>query len=191
MRRERRSSRSARKMKPHATVLGQPSWRIRSSTMEAYVTQLGGQLAPVTFDRRDRKIQPYAVAPWATEKVDKSTSGILRALRGDFFCMPFGANQTPFRSERHPEHGETASAKWSFKSLNRSAGRTCLHLSMNTKVRRGCVDKRIGLMDGHNALYCQHLISSMSGPMNFGHHATLKFPDKLYPFTEIRFKSIK
>ena len=90
------SSRKAR-MKPHATILGQPSWRIRSETVEAYVTRLGGQLAPVTFDRRGRRIQPYAVAPWVTEKLDKSTSGIIRALRGDFFCMPFGANQTPFR----------------------------------------------------------------------------------------------
>lgn len=170
------SSRKAR-MKPHATILGQPSWRIRSETVEAYVTRLGGQLAPVTFDRRGRRIQPYAVAPWVTEKLDKSTSGIIRALRGDFFCMPFGANQTPFRGERHPEHGETASTRWTFKSLSRSAGRTRLHLSMNTKVRRGRVDKHICLVDGQNALYSQHIISSMSGPMNFGHHATLKFPD--------------
>jgi hypothetical protein len=34
------------------------------------------------------------------------------------------------------------------------------------------------LVDGHNAVYCQHVVSGMSGPMNLGHHATLKFPDK-------------
>jgi hypothetical protein len=49
---------------------------------------------------------------------------------------------------------------------------------MKPTVRRGRVDKRITLLDGHNAVYCQHVVSGMSGPMNFGHHATLKFPDQ-------------
>ena len=33
------------------TILGQPSWRVASKNVEAYVTEIGGQLAPVTFDR--------------------------------------------------------------------------------------------------------------------------------------------
>ena len=32
-------------------------------------------------------------------------------------------------------------------------------------------------MDGQNVLYSQHVVSGMSGPMNLGHHAMLKFPD--------------
>ena len=32
-------------------------------------------------------------------------------------------------------------------------------------------------MDGQNTLYSQHVVSGMSGPMNLGHHAMLKFPD--------------
>ena len=38
------------------TILGQPSWRIATKDVEAYVTQLGGHLAPVTFDRTGKKI---------------------------------------------------------------------------------------------------------------------------------------
>ena len=32
-------------------------------------------------------------------------------------------------------------------------------------------------MDGENVVYSQHVVSGMSGPMNLGHHAMLKFPD--------------
>ena len=74
-------------------------------------------------------------------------------------------------------HGETANARWQFRSLETRASRTGLHLSLTTKVRPGRVDKRIWLVDGQNTLYCQHVVSCMSGPMNLGHHAMLKFPD--------------
>lgn len=156
-------------------IFGQPSWSVRSSTVEAFVTETGGHLAPVIFDRQRRRIQPYSVSPWCEEKVD--TIPLLKVLRGDFFCLPFGANLAPFRGERHPVHGETASRKWRFERVDRAGGRSTLHLSMRTSVRRGRVDKRITVVDGHNAVYCQHVVSGMTGPMNFGHHATLKFPD--------------
>jgi len=99
-------------------------------------------------------------------------------LRGDFFCLPFGGNTEPFRGERHAVHGETANRKWRFEGLERKSGCATLHLSMKASIRRGRVDKRITLLDGHNAIYCQHIVSGMNGPMNFGHHATLKFPDQ-------------
>src|SRR5688500_13812239 len=99
------------------TILGQPSWRLESNEVEAYVTALGGQLAPVTFDRQNRRIMPYSVAPWAEEKADPTLPPILKVLRGDFFCMPFGGNEKPWRGERQPAHGETANATWKFESL--------------------------------------------------------------------------
>jgi hypothetical protein len=102
----------------------------------------------------------------------------LQILRGDFFCLPFGGNAKLFRGERHPVHGETANARWRFESLEKGQDRTGLHLSLRTKVRPGRVDKRIFLIDGQNILYCRHVISGMSGPMNLGHHAMLKFPDE-------------
>jgi len=158
-------------------IQGQPSWRVASSQVEAFVTEMGGQLGPATFDRKGRKLKPYSVAPWAEERLDLSQPPIIKALRGDFFCMPFGGNATPFGREKHPVHGETANARWQFRSLETKAGRTCLHLALATKVRPGRVDKRIWLEDGQNTVYSQHVISGMGGPMNLGHHAMLKFPD--------------
>jgi hypothetical protein len=158
-------------------IHGQPSWRLASTQVEAFVTELGGHLGPVTFDREDRKLQPYSVAPWVEERIDPAEPTIIKVLRGDFFCLPFGGNATPYGKEKHPVHGETANARWQFRSLETQAGRSCLHLSLQTKVRPGRVDKRIWLVDSQNTIYSQHVVSGMSGPMNLGHHAMLKFPD--------------
>src|SRR4051812_5631814 len=162
-------------MKPKKKIVeGQASWCIATKSVQAFVTETGGHLGPVTFNIGGRKIAPYSVAPWAKEKLSRDIPPIIRALRGDFFCMPFGGNSTPFKREKHPVHGEVANSKWKLESLEDN----CLHLSMVTKMRRGRVDKRICLMDGHTALYCRHTISGMSGPMPLGHHAMIKFPDE-------------
>jgi hypothetical protein len=50
-------------------------------------------------------------------------------------------------------------------------------LSLNTRVRRGRVDKTISVAEGQNIIYIRHVISKAAGPMSFGHHAMLKFPD--------------
>jgi hypothetical protein len=160
------------------TISGQPSWRLASNEVEAFVTEMGGHLGPVTFERKGRKIRPYSMAPWTEEKFTPPLPTILQVLRGDFFCLPFGGNATPFRGEKHPVHGETANARWHLESLEKRAGRTFYHASLQTKVRPGRVDKKISLIEGQNNLYCQHVISGMSGPMNLGHHAMLKFPDE-------------
>ncbi len=138
---------------------------------------MGGHVGPVTFDRSGRRLQPYSVAPWAEEENDPPLRPVIKALRGDFFCMPFGGNRTPFRGERHPVHGETANSRWRFEDLEARDGRTHLRLSLTTEVRPGRVDKEISLVDGESVLYSRHIVSGMAGPMSLGHHAMLKFPD--------------
>jgi hypothetical protein len=141
------------------------------------VTETGGHLAPVVFDRKKRKIQPYSIAPWVEEK-NVSSLPLIQVLRGDFFCLPFGGNSRPFRGERHPVHGETANAKWKMEGMRQEKGRACLHLSLKTRIRPGRVDKHLCVIGGHNAVYCQHIVSGMRGAMDLGHHAMVKFPDR-------------
>src|SRR4051812_44297608 len=129
-------------------VLGQPSWRIANDNVEAFVTQTGGHVAPVKFKLGRRSVEPFSVAPWATERVDPKLPSIIKGLRGDFFCMPFGGNSTLFGRERHPVHGETANAKWKFESIDKAGPRTRLHLSLATRIRRGRVDKHISVVNG-------------------------------------------
>jgi hypothetical protein len=162
-------------MKPNLkTKFGQPSWRIVTGEVEAFVTETGGHLGPVTFRVGRKKIQPFSIAPWAEEKTDPTLPPILKVLRGDLFCLPFGGNATPFQGKQHPVHGETANSQWRFESA--AAG--SLHLSLPAKVSGCRADKYISLLPGQTAIYQRHVINGLIGPMNFGHHAMLKFPDQ-------------
>jgi hypothetical protein len=118
------------------------------------------------------------VPPWWKETWPPGTPPILQVLRGDFFCLPFGANATAFRGERHLLHGETANARWRFGGIETGRDRVTLRLTLRTRVRPGRVEKRVSLVHGHNVVYCQHVVSGMRGPMCYGHHAMLRFPDR-------------
>lgn len=160
------------------TVHGQPSWSFHSSHVHAHLTRLGGHLGPVTFRLGHRIVSPLSVAPWAEEKLAADTPDLLRALRGDFFCAPFGGNATAWRGEKHPGHGETANAKWHLDAFERTGERLTVHASLPLSIRRGRVDKFISLIEGHTAVYDRHVISGARGPMGVGHHAMIKFPDE-------------
>jgi len=160
------------------TVFGQPSYTFANRHVSAAVTQTGGHLGPVSFRIGRKTIAPFAVAPWWNEKLPAGTLPLIRGLRGDFFCLPFGGNPVPFRGEQHPAHGETVNRRWRFESLAHTGDATTLHLSLRTRIRPGRVDKRITLRAGQTAVYQEHIITGMTGPMNPGHHATLQFPDR-------------
>jgi hypothetical protein len=121
-------------------------------------------------------VQPFAVAPWAGEKIDAGLPPLVHALRGDFFCAPFGGNGTPWRGEKHPPHGESANANWTWMAATRGDQATSLHLQLKTKVRAGVIDKRITLRTGHSAIYCEHTLSGLSGPLALGTHPCLHVP---------------
>lgn len=167
-------------MKPTLQTLhGQPSFSVCSDNVQAHVTQTAGMLAPVTFTLGKKKVSPFSIAPWALndETIDKSLPPLLHALRGDFFCLPFGGNEMPHRGEQHPPHGETANARWIGRKLTSRDGVHELHLHLRTKVRAGAVDKYLQLRDGHTAIYQRHEVTGMSGLNAPGHHAMLKLPD--------------
>ena len=158
------------------TVFDQPSWRLTTDCVEAFVTCRGGHLAPVTFKTAAGPVQPFAIAPWHGEKLPKGSPGVLKPLRGDFFCAPFGGGPRLWHGENHPPHGETAQGAW--KLLGRESGPATLVAELKTRVRPGRVVKRISLRPGETNLYLRHEFHGMSGLMSFGHHATLKFPEQ-------------
>jgi hypothetical protein len=157
--------------------LGQLSWRLKHGAVEAWITRTGGMLAPVTFQLGDgRAVQPFAVAPWAGEKNLPEMPPLLQALRGDFFCAPFGGNARRWRGEKHPPHGEPANCEWAFVEATRTRETTALHLRLETKVRRGVIDKRVTLRRSHSAVYCEHTLSGFSGAMALGTHPCVRVP---------------
>ncbi|MBI3867213.1 MAG: hypothetical protein HY299_01675 [Verrucomicrobia bacterium] len=160
------------------TVHSQPSYILSNGQVELAVTQLGGHLAPVTFFKdSDQPIQPYHISPWQDERRSPMPAEVLVPLRGDFFCLPFGGNAEEARGERHPAHGETATGRWSGAVVAKSGDVATLTLSMDTKIRKGHVTKRLSIVDGQNIVYSQHTIEGFAGPVPLGHHATLAMPD--------------
>ncbi len=158
-------------------VVNQPSWVIRNDQVEACITRAGGHMAPVTFHRRSKaSVQPYYVSPWQTED-RKIAEPVLKPLRGDFFCMPFGANP-PYRGEQHRVHGEPAGRSWRLGSLKRDGEVLTLRLSLRTRVKKGKITKQVHLVDGHNAVYLCHTLEGYNATVPLGHHATLAMPEK-------------
>lgn len=63
------------------------SWAYGALTVQ----RLGAMLAPVTFVLADgRQVSPMHIAPWANEPGTDALPGILRRLRGEWPCVPFG-----------------------------------------------------------------------------------------------------
>jgi len=161
------------------TIASQPSWVIGNDEVELAVTQLGAQMAPVTFCRASpAPVQPYFIAPWHAEKLADNTLPIERALRGDFFCMPFGANAVPADGETYPPHGEPPGAVWNLLGHGKTGRVTSLEISFKPRLLSGNITKWIRLVDGQNAIYTQEILSGFKGPMPIGHHATLAVPEK-------------
>ncbi|MFA7344197.1 MAG: hypothetical protein WC003_07845 [Terrimicrobiaceae bacterium] len=154
----------------------QPSWVARNDRVELAVTGLGAHMAPVTFCRNGpRPVQPYYISPWQNEK-PVAMPAVMVPLRGDFFCLPFGANAEPHRGEKHPPHGETCGNRWSLEGCAKDGRSTTLAIRLKTKVRPGTVRREFTLVDGHDAVYCRTLVEGCAGRTPFAHHAVLRMP---------------
>jgi hypothetical protein len=161
---------------------GQVAFNLHSKNLSLSITEKGAHMAPVTFFTDTMKpIQPYYISPWQEE--DKiqfdSLPPALEPLRGDFFCMPFGANTQRVENalegtiEQHPPHGEVSGSCWKKTGEFVSSGMNWLELSIETAVRTGNISARWELTGQDNCIYSRHTITGMDGPMPIGHHATL------------------
>ena len=134
------------------------------------LTRTGGQLGPVKFRIGRQVIEPFHTAPWCDTPEAGELIPLLRELRGDFFCAPFGAGPA-WRGEAHPPHGETANADWTVTS---SAPERLVAV-LQTRVRPGTVTKIIETRPHETNLYQSHLFDGFKGGMCLGHHAMLDF----------------
>lgn len=134
------------------------------------ITKTGGQLGPVTFRLGRQKIEPFSTAAWCGTPEAKKLIPLLRELRGDFFCAPFGDGPAP-KGEVHPSHGESANSNWKVTSTDPER----LVATLQTRVRPGKITKIIEARPGETNLYQTHVIEGSQGEMCLGHHAMLDF----------------
>ncbi len=147
------------------SIHGENSDTIASDLVEAAVTRRAGHLAPVTFQLGDRKVSPYALAPWQPGEIDQSLPELLTVLRGDFLCFPFGG------SAERPPHGVTANLEWSLVEKDERS----IRLAIRDVDGRATFEKRVSLRDGETAVYQEHVINGADGVFNYGNHPILDF----------------
>jgi hypothetical protein len=156
-----------------AIVHGEPSFRLANRDVELHLTHRAGHMGPVRFRLGKRWVQPYALAPWQPEELGSEFPPVLRVLRGDYFCLPFGSSKGVADA-----HGETANDAWEL--IEKGLGR--LSLEMRVGAPACTVRKTLSIKEGQRAVYQEHRIEGLQGRYNFGHHAILQFPDKGGPY---------
>jgi hypothetical protein len=150
------------------TIRGQPSWTLGNREVRIAVTAQGGHLI-ATFAAGATEVDPFYTAPWWNEALPPDLPAVLRVLRGDFFCLPFG---------NEAAHGKTANDAWRFEGITARGGTRELELSMNLGPDEGRVRKRIRIADGETVIYQEHVVSGCRTPVPLGHHPILKLPDR-------------
>ena len=156
---------------------GQPSYALEVDNVSVFVTVQGGHLT-ATFRQKGGEVSPFFVSPWWQEAIPEGLPECLTVLRGDFFCLPFGANEEPYQGEAHPPHGKTANACWDLVSLDRREGNAELTLSMDLDPNHGSVEKKISLSAGEPLIYQNHIMHDYNGKSPLGYHPILQFPDR-------------
>lgn len=162
---------------PVETIFGQPSWRLEGDLVSAHLTCQGGQLAPVTFRDEDGEgvRSPYYINPWHHETLEPgkgdNDAEVLHALRGDFFCLPFG--EGPLQGHEVPLHGESSTRAWEALNPERSEGAQCYRFRQSSAVPGAQIIKALSFKDGHRAIYQEHTITGFDDEVPLGHHAIL------------------
>ena len=178
------------------TYYGQPSYTLGNNLVDVYISVQGGHLT-ADFKASNaggsnanteggnsgygkntgRTISPFFVAPWWKEAPYQNEDEIIKVLRGDFFCLPFGGNNEPYNGKKYPVHGETSNRNWDFISKRDTETEDEIVLSMDLKIGSGSVQKNIKLRKDEPVIYSSHRVSGFTGKAPIGHHPILKFPE--------------
>jgi hypothetical protein len=113
------------------------------------VQSLGAMLGPVVFRLPDgRRASPLHVAPWVDEAGVDTLPGILRRLRGEWPCIPFGVERDldlsgdwaglsrPAPAASRPPHGLASNVDWTFADDDGVTVRLTLDLAPDCPVAR-------------------------------------------------------
>lgn len=149
-------------------------FEIHNDAAQVGVTAEGGHLDPVRFQVGGRTVAPMHVAPWADEpNLDPATPPILRILRGDFFCAPFGASDVLADETR--VHGASANADWRLVTARPDR----VELELAVPIQGATLHKAVHIKPGHAVIYQEHTFTGGSGALPIGHHAMLRATEPL------------
>jgi hypothetical protein len=128
----------------------------------------------VFFPGSDKPVEPYYVNPWVDERFEPELSGMMRVLRGDSFCLPFGDNSSVAKD--FPFHGRTSSFRWSVLDDGEAtvSGEIRGAFVMEDPVGDGGrIVKTIRLRDDEANVYVEHVVDGVEGVFPYAQHVIL------------------
>lgn len=169
-------------------------WTFEWGGIRGEVAALGGMLGPVWFTRPDgRVVQPFSVAPWADDPPEKRNTlpPILRQLRGEFPCVPFGVAAA--RTDLPPHwmdgldptcppaddfaHGYGANHVWHLVKQTETAIVIAIDYPKNHAVRR--LTRCISLEDHQRVKIDLHIEMRRDAALPIGLHPIFVLPAKI------------
>lgn len=145
---------------------------LKNPNIEVGVSEESGNLFPVRFFFDDKIIEPMHIAPWSNEELDSSIPPVLKNLKGDFFCAPFGDSDILEEEER--AHGSSANEIWDNIKITQSS----MVFQLSKKICGAELIKEIAIHDGESVVYQKHTFKGGKGKIPVGHHAMLKVSSK-------------
>ncbi|MCY4141897.1 MAG: hypothetical protein OXF56_26985 [Rhodobacteraceae bacterium] len=129
-----------------------PEWRLTWNRGEASILKTGAMLGPARFDLGTAApVQPFAVAPWSNDTGPEfdALPPLLKRLRGEWVCVPFGMPDPPGNLpsdwlEGPPSthgygahfHGYSSNAVWRMAGQDAGSVELVLEYPENHPVRR-------------------------------------------------------
>lgn len=132
---------------------------VESDRVRLDVTLIGG-MSTASFRLGDREVAPYSLAPWKPDDVSAELPPLLRVLRGEFFCLPFGPQSDG------PPHGDGANKPWSLVACANGV----IEMSLHAADSGARITKSYQLREGEAAIYYEYRISGLEGAWSYGTH---------------------
>jgi galactose mutarotase-like enzyme len=160
------------------------------------VQALGGMMGPVEVVLDDgRAIRPFAVAAWADhppQDWEATAPPLLKRLRGDWLCLPFGLPGKPrtdldadwlagldkeLESPDPAQHGACSNADWRLESAKPHA--LTMSFAPDAKFPISRIERRISAADGAPTIEVETRIAARAPcELPWGVHPTFRLPDQ-------------
>lgn len=151
------------------------------------VESLGGMLGPTLFVLPDgRQVAPFQIAPWANEPGTETLPGVLRRLRGEWPCVPFGSDAARPAQGEWPSshsagtldpfpHGFGSNNHWRFDAL--SPSRISLSIAYPDRHPIGSLERHISPDPAHAAIDFELVVNVRSNcAVPIGLHPCFRLP---------------
>ncbi len=107
---------------------------------------------------------------------------MLKFLRGDFFCAPFG--DSDILEDETRAHGASANDKWNDIQISESS----IKLKLSKNISGAEWIKEISIRENESVIYQKHIFIGGKGRIPVGHHLMLKIPNKAFiSFSDFEF----